>query len=262
MTGRTHAKKSLGQHFLVNRGAIDRIVSLAGIREGDSVLEIGPGPGALTEPLRALPWKRLVLLEKDDAFAAEHASRPMPGLEVRNADALLFPWETLDGEWTILGNLPYNVASPLIWDIVSRVPSLRRAVFMTQKEVAERIRALPGGKTYGMLGAWVQNWCHAQKGLTVGPGSFSPPPKVDSEVFVLTPHGDPPRDPEALARTLKLCFAKRRKQLGGILRPAFPDLDAGAILSGLGIDPNARPEMLSPMQFRALSETLPFSQKN
>ncbi len=104
--GRVQAKKSLGQHFLVNRGVIDRIIALAGIREGDSVLEIGPGPGALTEQLRTLPWKRLLLVEKDDAFAAAHASRPMPGLEVRNDDALLFPWDDLEADWVILSNPP------------------------------------------------------------------------------------------------------------------------------------------------------------
>ncbi|MGN1038003.1 MAG: ribosomal RNA small subunit methyltransferase A, partial [Mailhella sp.] len=129
------AKKSLGQHFLRDENAIRRIVDLLRAEEGDQLMEIGPGPGALTSLLRTLPWQKLILLEKDEHYAREHAQRPMKGLEVIAGDALRYPWESLAGPWKIAGNLPYNVASPLMWDIVSRTPHLSRAVFMIQKEV-------------------------------------------------------------------------------------------------------------------------------
>ena len=185
--GRAHPKKSLGQHFLRDEGACRRIVDLARVEAGDQVLEIGPGRGALTRFLRPLPWSRLILVEKDNALAAEHAARPLPGLQVVHGDALAFDWTSLAGGWKIVGNLPYNVASPLMWDIVSRVPELRRAVFMIQKEVADRILAEPGGRAYGALSAWMRSFVAPARGFTLGPAAFSPPPKVDSAVVTLTP---------------------------------------------------------------------------
>ena len=155
------AKKSLGQHFLRDERVVQRIVDLLRVEEGDQVMEIGPGPGALTALLRPLPWKRLLLLEKDDHYAAEHAARPLPGLEVVAGDALAYPWESLEGPWKIAGNLPYNVASPLIWDIAARAKATRRAVFMIQKEVGERLCANPGCRDYGALSVWVQAFWQA-----------------------------------------------------------------------------------------------------
>ena len=181
------AKKSLGQHFLRDERVVQRIVDLLRVEEGDNVMEIGPGPGALTALLRPLPWRRLLLLEKDDHYAAEHAARPLPGLEVVAGDALAYPWESLEGPWKIAGNLPYNVASPLMWDIVSRVPDMARAVFMIQKEVGDRLLARPGSRDYGALSVWVQSFAVTRKGFVVDPAAFSPPPKVDSAVVVFEP---------------------------------------------------------------------------
>lgn len=253
-----HAKKSLGQHFLRDDNACRRIVDLVRVAPGDNILEIGPGRGALTNLLRPLPWSRLVLLEKDDALAAAHAAQAAPGLEVVPGDAMAFDWSRLTGDWKIVGNLPYNVASPLMWDIVSRAPGLRRAVFMIQKEVADRILAGPGGKTYGALTVWMRSFTVPGKGFVLGPAAFSPPPKVDSAVITLDPlpSDQRPASPAALAALLKLCFGLRRKQLHGILRRAFPDRYAPALLTGLGIDLNQRPETLTPREFQNLASVL------
>ncbi len=251
------AKKSLGQHFLRDAGVTGRIAGLLDVRPGDRIAEIGPGPGALTALLRPLPWSRLLLLEKDDDYARGHASLPMPGLEVFHGDALAFPWQTLEGPWKIAGNLPYNVASPLMWEIVSRVPALERAVFMVQKEVAERLLSPPGSRKYGALSAWIQSFCAPLKGFPVPPTCFAPPPEVDSEVVVLTPahHGRPSR-PDRLAALLRLCFQQRRKQLQSILRRSFPGAKAMEALEEEGIAPEQRPESLSPEQFQALASRL------
>ena len=252
------AKKSLGQHFLRDERVVQRIVDLLRVEEGDQVMEIGPGPGALTALLRPLPWKRLLLLEKDDHYAAEHAARPLPGLEVVAGDALAYPWESLEGPWKIAGNLPYNVASPLMWDVVSRVPHLSRAVFMVQKEVGDRLIAGPGSRDYGALSVWVQSFAATRKGFVIGPSAFSPPPKVDSAVVVFEPLPPEkrPAHPEELSRLIKICFQQRRKQLQGILRRALPGNFSMEKLERLGIDPARRPETLAVEQFQQLSESL------
>lgn len=253
------AKKSLGQHFLKDTRISTRIVDLLRIGSEDRVLEIGPGPGALTEIIHARQPAEFRLIEKDSHWAEYHAmqERSDPRVAVSNADALEFPWESLDGPWKIISNLPYNVGSPLIWDIVSRTPQLVRAVFMVQKEVAERLYAKPGTHDYGALSVWVQSHVRVKWGFVVGPGSFSPPPKVDSAVvtFVPLPREERPHHPEALAKVLKLCFQLRRKQLQSILKRAGYG-DAAERLIRLGIAPEARPETLSPRTFQQLAVAL------
>ena len=152
MTAAPRAKKSLGQHFLKDAKTSARIVDLLRIGPEDRVLEIGPGPGAITGIIHERGPSEFRLIEKDSYWAAHHAEleRPAPAVQVLNADALAFPWESLEGPWKIISNLPYNVGSPLMWDIVSRTPDLTRAVFMVQKEVAERLYAKPGTKDYGL----------------------------------------------------------------------------------------------------------------
>ena len=185
LTAAPRAKKSLGQHFLKDAKTSARIVDLLRITPEDRVLEIGPGPGAITGIIHERGPARFRLIEKDSYWAAHHAEleRPAPpAVEVLNDDALAFPWESLEGPWKIISNLPYNVASPLMWDIVSRTPELTRAVFMIQKEVAERLYATPGTKDYGALSVWIQSYARVEWGFVVGPGAFNPPPKVDSAV--------------------------------------------------------------------------------
>lgn len=259
---RPHAKKSLGQHFLKYADTAERIVRLLRLEAGDRVLEIGPGPGALTGFLRAEPLKELVLVEKDNHYAAEHEATPLlpqgaQSVFVRHGDALAFPWENLTGSWKIIGNLPYNIASPLMWELVRRTPTLTRAVFMVQKEVAERLYAAPGGRDYGALSVWVQSHVLVEWGFVVGPEAFSPPPKVDSAVVAFLPLPLETRvfSADALSRTLKICFQQRRKQLQSLLRQqGFAN--SSELLQKLDIDPTARPETLSPIRFQRLAEVL------
>ncbi len=252
------AKKSLGQHFLRDERAIRRIVELLDVKEGEQVLEIGPGPGALTAVLRRMAWSRLLLLEKDEYYAREHAARPLPGMEVITGDALVYPWEKLEGPWKIVGNLPYNVASPLMWELFSRTPCLARAVFMVQKEVADRLLAAPGGKDFGALAVWTQSFVKPRKGFVLGPTAFSPPPGVDSAVVLFDPlpPGERPEHPERLARLIKICFQQRRKQIQNILRHAEPGRFTLEMLDKLGIDRTQRPETLDIPRFHSLATAL------
>ena len=254
-TGTPRAKKSLGQHFLKTPAISERIAALLHPSEDDRILEIGPGPGALTGQLRRYHPAQLTLIEKDDYWAAHHAALAagIPGHTVLHQDALSFDWASLEGPWKIVGNLPYNIASPLMWDIVSRVPMLARAAFMIQKEVAERLCAAPGGRDYGALSVWVQSFVRVEWGFTVGPGHFAPPPKVDSAVVAFAPlerQGNVRLD--ALSLTLRICFQQRRKQMQSLLRRQGLTAVAEA-LPALGIDPTARPETLTPHQFHTLS---------
>lgn len=252
------AKKSLGQHFLRNEGVCLRIAALLHPQPEDRVLEIGPGPGALTRALEAQPHDRLLLLEKDRHWAAERQRRAAPGTQAVLMDALRFDWRRLPAGdcWKIVGNLPYNVASPLIWDIVSQ-SSAARCVFMVQKEVGMRLAASPGSRQYGALPVWVQAHARPRLEFTLGPGAFSPPPKVDSAVlsFMPVPQEKRPRHPAALERLLRICFQQRRKQLAGIFaRAGLAPL--AARLPALGLAPQLRPEALSVADFLRLSALL------
>jgi len=251
------AKKSLGQHFLQQRSVAQRIVQLLEVGPQDRVLEIGPGPGALSALLRAENPARLLLVEKDSYWAAER-QKAGDG-QVVLMDAMHFAWERITPErpWKIIGNLPYNIASPLLWDIASQAGGLQRAVCMVQKEVALRIVASPDTKNYGALSVWLQSFMRPQLVFTVGPGAFTPPPKVDSAVlaFEPLPLAQRARDPKALASLLKICFQNRRKQLRSIFRMRHREY-ALPILRELAIDPQSRPEHLAPELFQELSARL------
>lgn len=253
------AKKSLGQHFLRHEHICSRIVSLLQSVSTDDILEIGPGPGALTRVLESVPHARLLLLEKDRYWAAERQRQAAPGTQAVLMDALRFHWQRITPEhpWKIVGNLPYNVASPLIWDIFSLAGGLVRAVFMVQKEVGQRLAAAPGSRHYGALSVWVQSYAVPRLEFVVGPGAFSPPPKVDSAVLSFEPLSPEARPlyPEALKRLLRMTFQQRRKQLGGIFRRG----GLSCMLEGLeilGLSPDLRPEALSVTDFGRLSALL------
>ena len=247
-------KKRLGQHFLHDYGVRRRIVESLEISGGDSVLEIGPGRGALTGLLDAAAPDLLAALERDPELARRIALE-FPAAGVVICDALRFVWEKLDAcrGWKLVGNLPYNVASPIMWEVFSRTTSWSRAVFMVQKEVGRRLIAAPGGKEYGSLSVWVRSFARVEQLFTVGPGAFNPPPRVDSMVLRFEPveqAGD--FDPEALASLLRLAFSKRRKQLGTILKDRWtPEIEKW--LNDQGLDRRARPEILDPIQFQSLS---------
>lgn len=252
-TAPQRAKKSLGQHFLRDVRISEKIVTLLRCTEQDTVIEIGPGPGALTRILQEQDFLSLLLLEKDYHWAMVRQQQAGPRTQAVLTDALTFDWNGLgpDRSWKIIGNLPYNVASPLMWDIFSRAKGLRRAVFMVQKEVGERLAAPPDSAHYGGLSVWVQSFVLPHWAFVVGPGAFSPPPKVDSAVLSFTPLPAEmwPVQPDKLAWLIKMCFQSRRKQLGTIFRQngALHLLEA---LEALGIDARRRPETLTPSDFQ------------
>ena len=254
--GSPRAKKSLGQHFLKREDICRRIAALLLPQPDDMIVEIGPGPGALTRAIEELPHARLLLLEKDRHWAAERQRLGTERTQAVLTDALKFDWKriTTAQPWKIIGNLPYNVASPLIWDIVSLATGWKRAAFMVQKEVGQRLAAQPGTGHYGALSVWVQSFARPRMEFIVGPGAFSPPPKVDSAVLSFEPLSVErrPEHPKVLARLLRVCFQQRRKQLGGVFRRSGqPGLETA--LEMAKIDPSLRPEALSNDDFQRLT---------
>ena len=247
------AKKSLGQNFLQDRNIARKIVDSLHIDPGDPVLEIGPGPGALTGFIAERNPGRLLLVEKDDHWAGER-QKALPGAEVFNVDALEMDWERFTGSWKCIGNLPYNVASPLMWELFSRMRAFARAVFMIQKEVGQRIVAKPGTGAYGALSVWMQTFTEPKLEFIVPPQVFYPRPKIDSAVLSFEPQPSLPSQEEsrALASVLRLCFQQRRKQLGTILKNQ--PISEEDLPEGTGISFTLRPEQLTPGQFLLLAK--------
>ena len=231
--------RRLGQHFLHDPRILDRIVDALDPVPGETVLEIGSGRGSLTEALLARGLN-VVAIEKDRELAGALARA---NLRILEGDALRLEWPRVP---KIVGNIPYYITSPLI-DKALTPPLPERVVFLVQAEVADRLAARPGTKTYGALSIGVQAVCRVEKLFTVAPGSFKPPPKVRSAVVRLTPLAQPLVRPEEIMSFrafVTACFSKRRKQL----KNAVPGLSAGE-LEQLGIDPTLRPERLTPEAF-------------
>jgi 16S rRNA (adenine1518-N6/adenine1519-N6)-dimethyltransferase len=252
------AKRSLGQNFLVDPNIAGKIVSRLGIGPNDTVIEIGPGRGALAGPILAARPRAYLALEKDRELAAR-LPREHPGAHPAMVDALRLDWSRLDAleGVKLVGNLPYNIASPLLWDICCGASRFVVGVFMVQHEVALRLCAAPGGRQFGALTAWTSSFARFEYCFKVSPGVFRPRPKVDSAVVAVTPlpAGERPADPAGLSVLLKRLFSLRRKQLAGILKPCWDDALAEAC-AGLGIDGRVRPETLSPQQFQGLAKLL------
>nr|WP_270935565.1 16S rRNA (adenine(1518)-N(6)/adenine(1519)-N(6))-dimethyltransferase RsmA [Roseomonas sp. MO-31] len=253
------ARKSLGQHFLLDPALCARIASAAGDMQGRNVLEVGPGPGGLTRALLATPAAKVVAVELDRravAALAELAAAHPGRLQVIEADALgLDPAALLDPPRRIVANLPYNVATPLLVGWLRRAAALESMALMFQQEVAERITAAPGTEMYGRLGVLAQWRCRCTLLLTLPPGAFSPPPKVWSAVVGLVPH---PEDPgpalfATMERLTAAAFGQRRKMLRGALKSLG---DAEGLLSVAGIDGQRRAETLSIAEFDRLARAL------
>jgi len=254
---RCRPKKSLGQNFLVDKNTARKIVHQLALRPEDTVLEIGPGQGALTQFIHG-QVEEFIALEKDWQLASE-LKKKWPDLDLINGDALLFYWAKLKKvrQLKIIGNLPYNVASPIMWDLFSQLPTFKRAVFMVQKEVGLRLVARPKNKTYGALSVWVQNFVRPQILFFVGPNVFFPRPKVDSAVLSFEPKKEVMGRVQAqkLSRTVKLLFQFRRKQLGRILRTYWNER-IKFWFEEHEISPRFRPEDLSPEQIRSLAQVI------
>jgi 16S rRNA (adenine1518-N6/adenine1519-N6)-dimethyltransferase len=246
------AKRRLGQHFLSDPKILGRIADALEATEGNTVLEIGPGPGGLTAAL-AERAGRLVAIEKDAELVPGLRER-FPRVTVVEGDALELDWHVLAGPGALVaGNIPYNITSPLI-DKALVPPRPPRIVFLVQKEVADRVTAEPGGGTYGALSVGVQAVARAERLFVLPAGAFHPRPKVDSAVLRLTPLDRPlipDRDVPLFRRLVVGIFGFRRKQLGrGVRELTGWGADRAAdALAQAAIDPAARPETLSPPAF-------------
>lgn len=255
-------RKSLGQHFLTDPNIIRKIIALAHLRPDETVLEIGPGRGALTGALcRAV--KTVVAVEVD-AQLGEYLSRTFSNvhnLDLRIGDALEFPFERLPAGTVVVANLPYNISTPILFRLLESRHRFDRLILMLQTEVARRLTAKPGGKTYGSLSVSTQRWTVPSLAFTVSPGCFQPPPEVGSAVLTLTVRKDSltePVDDAHFLRIVRAAFAHRRKTLTNSLRDA--GLDPGVIAGGLteaGIQGSRRAETLSNQEFVSLARALP-----
>jgi 16S rRNA (adenine1518-N6/adenine1519-N6)-dimethyltransferase len=240
------AKKSFGQHFLLDLNITRKIARLAGVLPGETVIEVGPGPGGLTRALLEA-GAHVVAVEKDARFVpllqdlAAHA----PGrLEVIHADALT---AALPAGAAIVANLPYNVATPLLVGWLTGPLKPRSMTLMFQKEVAERIAAAPGSKIYGRLSVLAQALCQSKVVMELPARAFTPPPKVASAVVQLTPREDRPTDEtvERLQRLTAAAFGQRRKMLRSSLKP----LGGEALCAAIGLDASLRAEEVTVTQY-------------
>lgn len=251
----TFARKRFGQHFLHDRGVLERIVSAIDPRPDQSLVEIGPGRGALTE-LLAGKCRTLDAVEIDRDLAAWLRQRyaGASGFQLHEADALEFDFAALarlrGARLRVIGNLPYNISTPLLFHVAATHEHIDDLHVMLQKEVIERIVAAPGSGEYGRLTVMLAPWIEARHLFDVGPGAFTPAPRVWSAVARLAVRREPAFVvPRAFARTVSAAFSQRRKTLRNALRSL---MDAETIAAA-GIDPGARPETLSPAQFAALA---------
>jgi 16S rRNA (adenine1518-N6/adenine1519-N6)-dimethyltransferase len=235
-------RKRFGQHFLHDPRVLARIVDAVAPGAGDLLVEIGPGEGALTAPLIERAGK-LEAIEVDRDLAAALASRFPPfKLTVHCADALEFDFARFPPGMRVVGNLPYNISTPLLFHLARHAERVRDMHFMLQREVVDRMVAAPSTAAYGRLSVALQARFAMEKLFTVSKGAFRPPPKVESAVVRLVPLAQPLRVDEDL---LRKAFSARRKQL----RNALPGVD----FARAGIDPRLRPENLSPQDYARLS---------
>lgn len=252
------ARKRFGQHFLHDQGVIDRIIAAFDPQPGQCIVEIGPGHGALTAPLLQAV-RRLEVIELDRDLISE-LPRQFAGqgeLRVHSGDALRFDFSRLAGDsrLRVIGNLPYNISSPFIFHLLDQAAAIDDMLFMLQREVVDRLTAVPGSKNYGRLSVMVQFACEVTSLFRVRPGAFRPPPAVESAMVHLRPYHQPIypiEDPAALATVVRLAFAQRRKTLRNTLR----DVISPEKMAVLGIDPGDRAERLTLADFATLANEL------
>jgi len=256
-------RKSLGQHFLTDRRILQRIVDALDIQPDETVVEIGPGRGSLTEVL-APRASRLILVEYDRALAAMLRDRfaSSATITVVEADVLTVRLgELAGGPYKLVGNVPYYITTPILFHALEP-PRPKRAVYLVQREVADRIVARPASKEYGALTVNVQAVATPTQVFRVAAGSFQPPPKVESAVVRIDPRDDPviaPDEEPRFRRFVQDAFGLRRKQLKRVVRTIanLPAERVDAVLTAAGLDPMARPEVLTPEEFARLLRVVP-----
>ena len=254
------AKKALGQHFLTDASVIDRIVEAINPQPDEQVIEIGPGRGALTLPLlRELGVLTAIEFDRDliSPLAALAAlARPLGALQIVQANVLHVDLASLrPPPLRLVGNLPYNISSPILFHSLSAIDAIQDMHFMLQKEVVDRMAALPGSKIYGRLSVMLQAKCRIAALFDVAPEAFSPPPKVDSAVVRLTPLPDRDcviHDWQQFSQIVRLAFGQRRKTL----RNALGQVCKPDHFNAANIDPTLRAEALDVSAFAALSNAM------
>ncbi|TVP47381.1 MAG: 16S rRNA (adenine(1518)-N(6)/adenine(1519)-N(6))-dimethyltransferase RsmA [Halomonas sp.] len=246
------ARKRFGQNFLRDLGIISRIVRAVGPRSTDRLVEIGPGQGALTEPLlEAAGHLEVIELDRDLIPGLRVQFFNYPDFVIHEGDALKFDFAALKGDGPalrVVGNLPYNISTPLIVHLLAAGDAVADMHFMLQKEVVERLAAAPGGTDWGRLSVMAQYYCSVEQLFIVPPEAFVPRPKVDSAIVRLTPHEKlphPAEDPALLFELVKLAFGQRRKTL----RNNFKGRVSPDTLEELGIDPIRRPQTLTVAEY-------------
>ncbi|WP_445767878.1 16S rRNA (adenine(1518)-N(6)/adenine(1519)-N(6))-dimethyltransferase RsmA [Rheinheimera sp.] len=263
MTDNVHqghrARKRFGQNFLHDPQVIGRIVKAIAPKPGETLVEIGPGLGALTEPVVAAAG-HLTVIELDRDLAQRLREHPQLAekLTIYQADAMKFDFNSLlqqGQKLKVFGNLPYNVSTPLLFHLFSYADQIENMHFMLQKEVVQRMTASHGSKAYGRLSVMTQYYCQAMPVVEVGPGAFKPAPKVDSAVVRLIPKAVAQRanvPAEVLNRVCLEAFNQRRKTI----RNCFSNIATAEQLESLGLNPTLRPEQLSVEQFTQLAQWL------
>lgn len=263
-TTKHRARKRFGQNFLVDETIIDSIVDLVeeqmsgATGKTNALIEIGPGLGAITQPLLKR-FNSLTAIEIDRDLAARLRNRfaAHPGFSLIETDALTVNLEALGSDqpgqqFTIVGNLPYNISTPLLFHLFTQADRIESMLFMLQKEVVQRMVAQPGTKTFGKLSVMTQYHCHVESLLEIGPESFDPPPKIDSQLIRLVPRREALLSPpaaEQLRQIVTAAFAQRRKTL----RNTLAGICDQELIIAAGCDPGARAERLTLQQFLQLA---------
>ena len=252
------ARKRFGQNFLHDPVVIERIVQAINPQPGQFLVEIGPGLGAITLPLLRIA-KTLHAVELDRDLVADLATRAagIGELHIHQHDALRFDFTKLAGRLRlrVVGNLPYNISTPILFHLMEQADCIEDMHFMLQKEVVDRMAASPGSRDYGRLSVMIQHFCRVEPLFRVGPGAFRPAPKVDSAIVRLTPRLQPDYpliDHQDFSRLVRQAFSQRRKTLRNTLKGLLSDV----AIRELGIDPSARPETITLEQYARLANRL------
>ncbi len=257
------ARKRFGQNFLHDPGVIQRIIDAVKPKTGDNLVEIGPGLGALTEQLyQASGRLHVVELDRDLVERLQQRYGNAANFHIHSADALKFDFSALADEHKlrIVGNLPYNISTPLLFHLMDQIDSIRDIHCMLQKEVVDRICAGPGDNNYGRLSVMIQYHCETQHLFNVTAAAFQPPPKVYSAILRLTPHAQPPiqvNDEALFARLVAQAFSQRRKTLRNSLK-SFLNIEQ---IEAAGVAAGARPETLGLEDFARLSNSTAVAQE-
>ncbi len=254
------ARKRFGQNFLHDHYVIDKIVRSINPKAEDCLVEIGPGMGAITEPLLEASGRlNVVELDRDLVPILRTKFFNYPDFRIFEGDALKFDFRQLldhdEQQLRIVGNLPYNISTPLIFHFLSHHMMVKDMHFMLQKEVVDRLAAGPGCSDYGRLGIMAQYYCRVEPLFIVGPGSFNPPPKVDSAIVRLVPYDElpyPAKDAKVLQRVVREAFSMRRKTIRNTLKKL---LNAEEI-EALGLDTSLRPERLTLQDYVKVADAV------